>query len=274
LDNRLFVAYKPKNISSNRFLGKLKKKYGVKKAGYSGTLDPFACGVLIVAFGQFTKLFRFLQKSPKTYKATLWLGANSPTLDIEKIEKVSLIGQIESALIKDVLSSLKGKIRYLPPKYSAKKIGGKKAYELARAEEEIKLKQIESVIDEIKLLHYMHPYLTFEITISEGGYVRSIGEMIAKKLGTCGSLTYLERVKEGKFVYDNGKALKLPEFLDMEENFYMGSKDDILLGKKIKKNDFKIQKTGQYFIILDKMLSIIEISDEDVRYIINRVELC
>ena len=274
MDNRLFVAYKPKNISSNRFLGKLKKKYGVKKAGYSGTLDPFACGVLIVAFGQFTKLFRFLQKSPKTYKATLWLGANSPTLDIEKIEKVSLIGQIESALIKDVLSSLKGKIRYLPPKYSAKKIGGKKAYELARAEEEIKLKQIESVIDEIKLLHYMHPYLTFEITISEGGYVRSIGEMIAKKLGTCGSLTYLERVKEGKFVYDNGKALKLPEFLDMEENFYMGSKDDILLGKKIKKNDFKIQKTGQYFIILDKMLSIIEISDEDVRYIINRVELC
>ena len=79
--NRLFVAYKPKGMVSNHFLSRLKRKYSDKKAGFSGTLDPFAQGVLIVAFGQFTKLFRFLKKAPKRYRATLWLGAYSPTLD-------------------------------------------------------------------------------------------------------------------------------------------------------------------------------------------------
>ena len=89
MNNRLFVAYKPSNISSNFFLSRIKRTYGVKGAGFSGTLDPFAKGVLIIAFGQFTKLFRFLKKAPKRYRATLWLGAYSPTLDIEKVERVT-----------------------------------------------------------------------------------------------------------------------------------------------------------------------------------------
>ncbi|NOX15711.1 MAG: tRNA pseudouridine(55) synthase TruB, partial [Epsilonproteobacteria bacterium] len=89
--NRIFVANKPKGISSNFFLKKIKRRYDIKKAGFSGTLDPFASGVLIVAFGQFTKLFRFLDKTPKRYIATLWIGASSPTLDIEKIENVKTI---------------------------------------------------------------------------------------------------------------------------------------------------------------------------------------
>ena len=83
--NRLFVIDKPKNISSNFYLKRIKWKYKVKKAGFSGTLDPFANGCLITAFGQYTKLFRFLKKTPKIYRATLWLGADSETLDIEKI---------------------------------------------------------------------------------------------------------------------------------------------------------------------------------------------
>ncbi|HHD83732.1 MAG TPA: tRNA pseudouridine(55) synthase TruB, partial [Campylobacteraceae bacterium] len=76
--DRLFVAYKPAGIGSNRFLSQIKRRYGIKKAGFSGTLDPFAQGVLIIAFGKYTKLFRFLKKAPKTYRATLWLGAGSP----------------------------------------------------------------------------------------------------------------------------------------------------------------------------------------------------
>ncbi|MEJ2414716.1 MAG: tRNA pseudouridine(55) synthase TruB, partial [Sulfurimonas sp.] len=75
--NRLFVAYKPAGIGSNLFLSKLKRKYQVKKAGFSGTLDPFAKGVLVIGFGSHTKLFRFLNKTPKKYRATLWLGAKS-----------------------------------------------------------------------------------------------------------------------------------------------------------------------------------------------------
>ena len=81
--NRLFVAYKPSGIGSNLFLLKLKKKYKPKKAGFSGTLDPFAKGVLLIGFGSHTKLFRFLDKTPKKYRATLWLGAKSDSLDSE-----------------------------------------------------------------------------------------------------------------------------------------------------------------------------------------------
>jgi len=85
--NRLFVAYKPTGISSNFFLNRLKRKYNTKKVGFSGTLDPFAKGVLLIGMGSYTKLFRFLNKAPKTYRATLWLGAKSDSLDTEMIEK-------------------------------------------------------------------------------------------------------------------------------------------------------------------------------------------
>jgi len=138
--NRLFVAFKPAGVSSNYFLRSLKRKYQIKKAGYSGTLDPFADGCLIVAFGQYSKLFRFLKKVPKRYRATLFLGAQSETLDIEKINNIIKVEPISKDVVKNVLHSLIGDLRYLPPKYSAKKINGKKAYELARENKEFELK--------------------------------------------------------------------------------------------------------------------------------------
>jgi len=81
MKNKLFVVNKPLHISSNFYLRKIKRKYKVKKAGFSGTLDPFACGCLIVAFGQYSKLFQFLKKTPKKYRATIWLEAISDSLD-------------------------------------------------------------------------------------------------------------------------------------------------------------------------------------------------
>lgn len=95
--NKIFAAFKPKGLSSNAFLSTLKKKYKNKKAGYSGTLDPFAKGVLIVAFGQYTKLFRFLKKTPKTYKATLWLGVYSLSLDDQNIKEIQNIKEFDLA---------------------------------------------------------------------------------------------------------------------------------------------------------------------------------
>ena len=272
--HRLFVAYKPTNISSNQFLSKLKRKYHVKKAGFSGTLDPFACGVLIVAFGKYTKLFRFLKKSPKTYQATLWLGTTSPTLDIEKVQKITPIKPISKTDIKNTLQSFKGEIEYFPPKYCAKKVDGKRAYTLARESLEVDLKKIKSTIFDIKLLHYSHPFITFEITISEGGYIRSIANLIATQLGYDGILSYLKRVKEGEFIYENEKALNPIEYLNIKENFYLKDPIDIILGKKLQLKEFKITKNGIYFINLDKMLSIIEIKDEKVSYLINGVTIC
>jgi len=127
-------------------MGHVKRKYRTKKVGFSGTLDPFATGCLIVATGQYTKLFQYLDKAPKSYRATLWLGANSPTLDIEKVDHIEKLKPFDTQIIESALGSLKGELTYFPPKFCAKKINGKRAYALARAGEEIALKRITSTI--------------------------------------------------------------------------------------------------------------------------------
>jgi tRNA pseudouridine55 synthase len=272
--NRLFVTYKPSNISSNRYLSTVKKRYGVKKAGFSGTLDPFAKGVLIVAFGQYTKLFRFLKKSPKRYRATLWLGAESETLDMERIATVKTTTPSDVERIKEIFESLIGDIEYLPPKFSAKKIKGVRAYDLMREGKDVELKSIITTIYDIKLLHYSHPFITFEIEVSEGGYIRSIGKIIAEKLETVGALSSLERLSEGEFKYEDERALNPLPFLNLKENFYLGDRNDLILGRKLSINYIKIKKNGNYFINLDTILSIISITDEKVKYILNGVKLC
>jgi tRNA pseudouridine55 synthase len=271
--NLLFVAKKPMFISSNKFLNQLKRKYSIKKMGFSGTLDPFACGVLIIATGQYTKLFRFLKKTPKTYITTLMLGAYSPTHDIEKIEKIENTPKLKTEKIKEILNSFKGRQSQLPPRYSAKKINGIRAYKLNNSDEFLD-KKIEIEIFDIELINYSHPFITFKASVSEGTYIRTLGFDIAKKLGTIGSLTYLERVNEGKFFYECEKKLNPLEYLNLEENFYLNNTNNLLLGKKLSINDFKIIKKGKYFVRYDKFFAIIEIIDNKVKYILNRIELC
>ena len=274
LQNRLFVAYKPASIGSNRFLSQIKRRYGVKKAGFSGTLDPFAKGVLIIAFGQYTKLFRYLKKAPKRYRATLWLGAQSPTLDIEKVSQISEVKSLDTKRIEALFADLIGQISYLPPKYSAKKIEGRRAYDLARADQDFELKTVESTIYELNLVHYTHPFLTFDITISEGGYVRSIAQIIAQRLETVGTLSALERVNEGDFVYQDELPLDPIHYLDLPRNRYLGDTEDILLGRKLKRSDFKIQNEGEYLLVYDTILSIIAITEDGVEYRLNGVKRC
>ncbi len=272
--NRLFVANKPKGISSNFFLRKIKKKYNIKKAGFSGTLDPFASGVLIMAFGQFTKLFRFLDIAPKRYRATLWIGAYSPTLDTEKIERVKQLAPFSMDSINIIAKSFLGEIEYLPPKYCAKKVNGQRAYKLARQNSEFELKKIKSIIYDFKVLHYAHPFLTFELSISEGGYVRSIGQLFAKKLGMDGVLSSLTRLSEGNFVYEDERPLNPLDFISIDKNSYLGEMSDIDLGRKLQKNMFEKQENGIYKIIDSDFLALIEISDDEVKYLLNKVKLC
>lgn len=272
--NRLFVAYKPSGLSSNQLLGQLKRRYKVKKAGYSGTLDPFAKGVLIIAFGNHGRLFRFLNKTPKRYRATLWLGAYSPTLDIEKIETVSDMQPVEIEGIESILRSLTGILTYLPPKYSAKRIEGRRAYEFAREGKEVDLREITSTIYDLTLVHYCHPFITFEATVSEGTYIRSLGEMIAKRLGADGALSALERLNEGQFVYENEVSLDVKTSLGITKNRYNGTLQTILLGQPLKREDFDLQENGTYWIDNGDTISILEITPEGVRYILNKVEAC
>ena len=272
--NKIFVAYKPTGLSSNQFLGKLKRKYKVKKAGYSGTLDPFAKGCLIIAFGNFTRFFRFLDKSPKTYRATLWLGAQSDTLDIEQVSDPKIIEPFEEEKIASILEGLKGDLEYTPPSFCAKKINGVRAYDLARAGEEVELKKIKSTIFDISLTHYCHPFVTFEATVSEGTYIRSLGEIISKKLGVDGALSALERLREGSFRYNNENSISPLDALPMERITFKGDIEDIWLGKKIALENLSSQKDGVYLLHDEKLAAVLEIKDQKVSYLLNKVDLC
>jgi len=269
--NRLFVVNKPIFRTSNGYMGYVKRKYGTKKVGFSGTLDPFATGCLIVATGQYTKLFQYLAKTPKSYRATLWLGANSPSLDIEKVDSIVDVAELPLDIVERSVASLKGKLDYYPPKFCAKKIDGKRAYELAREGLDVELKSITSTIYEIKLLHYTHPFVHFEATVSEGTYIRSLGAMIADDLGVDGTLSSLYRIHEGKFYYDDEVALDPFEHLALPKNRYLGDEEYLELGKKLSVEYFESREDGVYLIETSNFFSIIEMLDSVVKYRFNRI---
>ena len=252
-------------------MGYVKRKYNTKKVGFSGTLDPFATGCLIVATGQYTKLFQYLNKTPKSYKATLWLGANSPSLDIEKVDSIKEVTSFSEAKIQEILLSLKGELTYYPPKFCAKEINGKRAYELARAGEEVALKTITSTIYDIHLINYNHPFVHFEAKVSEGTYIRSLGALIADKLGVDGTLSSLHRIHEGQFYYDNEKALNPFTHLALPSNAYTGDETYMELGKKLSIEYFEVQDDGVYLIETSHFFSIVEIIDNEVKYRFNRI---
>ena len=268
--NRLFVAYKPPHIGSNQFLGRLKRKYGVKKAGFSGTLDPFACGCLIVAFGNYTKLFNHLQKTPKTYRATMWLGVNSPSLDIENIESIEMVPKLDATLIQKTIESLKGQKSYTAPKFSAKRIRGKRAYDLARANEAFTPPTLTATIYSAKFINYNHPFITFEVSVSEGTYIRSLCELVAQELQVQATLSYLKRINEGKFFYEEEKSLDPMQYLSMEQNYYEDL-EWVLLGKKLEIEKLRNKEDGIYFIELDEHFSIIEVKEKKITYLKNRI---
>jgi len=270
--NLLFVTDKPIFVSSNRFMNRIKRKYGTKKVGFSGTLDPFATGCLIVATGQYTKLFQYLDKTPKTYRATLWLGAESASLDIENILRVTGTSRTDERTLRSVLASLEGELEYPPPKYSAKKIQGIRAYDIMRKGGDAEMKHIRSTVYELRLLHYRHPFVTFEATVSEGTYIRSLGAMIAERLGVPGTLSSLRRLREGKFLIGGEEPLDPLEYLAPPRNPYFGDPAFLELGKKLQKRFFEHQENGLYIVETENFFSILEFHDEGITYRLNRIK--
>ncbi|CUV65264.1 tRNA pseudouridine synthase B [Sulfurovum sp. enrichment culture clone C5] len=271
--NLLFVANKPIFRSSNSYMNVMKRKYNTKKIGFSGTLDPFATGCLIVATGQYTKLFQFLDKTPKTYSATIWLGVKSTSLDIERVENIRDTEPLELEKIKNAITSLKGEVSYYPPQFCAKKVEGIASYKNARNGIKTDLKKIISSVYDIEMLSYNHPFISFKATVSEGSYIRSLGEIICKKLEIEGTLSSLKRINEGNFKFENEKPLNPLDFISLERNEYLKDIMDIELGKKLSLDDFKIKNSGVYLVVTNNFFSIIEIKDDNVAYKINRMPL-
>ncbi len=279
--NCIFVAKKPLFISSNHYLTLLKQRFGERKAGFSGILDPFACGALLVAFGQYTKLFHYLEKSPKVYQATLWLGMESDSLDLENVRQVQSVPKFSQSKIESILQDFVGAVQFVPPKYSAKKIQGIQAYKLARTgkEELLKknLKEQIMLVKKIEFLRYSHPFVSFRVCVNEGAYIRSLGELIAKRLNCKGSLSYLERISEGGLCYEGEKLLNPLEILPFKKLDFCG--DSVLHslvqdGKRLSSKMLKINEFGKYIVQFEDFFSIISYENQSLQYLVNRIPLC
>lgn len=195
------ILDKPQGFSSNYFLRKIQYELQAKKAGHIGTLDPFATGVLPLAFGEATKLIPYLEGNEKTYEFNLEFGSSTTTGDIEgEILETSPKIPLKKDLI-EIIPNFIGEISQTPPKYSAIHINGKRAYDLARNGQDFEIPKRTVTIKNLELKDYNKQTKTasFIVTCSKGTYVRTLGEDIAKSLGTLGHLTSLRRTKSSFF---------------------------------------------------------------------------
>ncbi len=194
--------YKPKGITSFDVIYKLRKIFGIKKIGHAGTLDPLADGVLPVAIGNASRLIECL-KGDKAYVAKIFFGANSTTYDDEG-EKIQIAQpNFSKADFLDVLPKFIGKIKQIPPMYSAIKVNGKKLYELARqGKEEIELLPRDVEIYDIQLLEFNLPSVTISVSCSSGTYIRSLAYDLGSVFGCGAYIKELKRTKSNGFEID------------------------------------------------------------------------
>jgi len=213
--------YKPSGPTSHDVVNRLRKITGIKKIGHAGTLDPFASGVLICAIGRAaTKEINQFVKLDKKYIAQITLGKQTNTFDRtgDFIDNNLLLKNIKEIDIRKCLESFLGKQKQIPPMFSAKKIKGKKLYELARAGIEIKREKIDIEIFDIKLLKYSFPSLEILVHAISGTYIRSLASDIGRSLGYGAYLEELERTAIGNIKIEDSINLEeinkdnLPEF--------------------------------------------------------------
>ena len=212
--NGIVIIDKPPGLTSRDVVNIVSKKFNTKKVGHTGTLDPLATGVLVVAINRATKLVDMLTASDKEYVAECVFGINTDTLDIEGNVLSTEDAIISESDIINVLNSFKGTYNQEVPAYSAVKINGKKLYEYARENIEVKLPSREINIYDINLIDKPiykdnHTKITFKVKVSKGTYIRSLIRDIAKKLNTVGIMTNLRRIEQGKFWIED--AVKLDD---------------------------------------------------------------
>lgn len=193
-----------------RLRGAITRRTGIKKmkVGHAGTLDPLATGVMIVCTGKATKRIEELQSGVKEYIATVALGATTPSYDLEtEIDATYPTDHITEDKVREVLASFIGKIEQVPPKYSACKVNGKRAYEIARKGKDVELKPKTLVIDEIELIDYSRTELQIRVVCSKGTYIRALARDIGERLGTGAHLSALRRTRVGMVKISDCKSI-------------------------------------------------------------------
>lgn len=197
------------------------------KVGHAGTLDPLATGVMIVVTGRSTKLIEQLQAGVKEYVATIRLGATTPSFDLEtEIDATYPTTHITRELIDDALKAFHGRIEQVPPSFSACKVDGQRAYQMARKGEEVELKPKVLVIDEIEVLSFdpVKMDLTLRIVCSKGTYIRALARDIGAALSSGGHLVALRRTRVGEVSIDD--CLDIDRVVEIIRNAPLEFPDD------------------------------------------------
>jgi len=240
----ILIIDKPVGLTSHDVVARLRRILKTKRIGHTGTLDPFATGVLVMLVGKATRLAQFLDRDAKEYEAVIRFGFETDTGDGTGRRKAKGEGRKAEELkieeIENVLASFRGEIEQTPPMYSAKKVDGKKLYELARKGVEIERKPVKVSIYELKIIEPQRAQRNTEkeiidqkpktedyalrVACSAGTYVRTLAEDIGKKIGVGAHLAELRRTKAGKF--DLSKAVTME---DLEEIVAAAKLNDILI---------------------------------------------
>ena len=262
--NGLLVVNKDKDMTSRDVVNIISRKFNTKKVGHTGTLDPIARGVLVVAIGRYTKLVDIITSNIKEYVAEMKLGILTDTLDTTGtiLDKKDYNFSKEELI--NVLNSFKTTYMQEVPKYSAVKINGKKLYEYARENREIELPKREVTIYDIELLEYEGDTIKFRVLVSKGTYIRSLIRDIAEKLNTYASMSDLNRTKQGIFDINNSYSL---EDINNDKYELLTYKDIFKEYKHIELNDsdyFKVKNGQRMKFDIDESLVLLTYNNEYV----------
>ena len=226
--NGIINVYKQKGYTSFDVCAVMRGILGQRKVGHTGTLDPDAEGVLPVCVGNATKLCDMLTDKSKEYVATFVLGIKTDTLDISGTVLEERKPTVSEEDLRAAINSFIGGYEQLPPMYSAKKIDGKKLYEIARSGKEVERKAVFVEIKDIETMDISYPYVTIRVSCGKGTYIRSLCEDIGSKCGELACMTSLKRTRVGNFTVD--KALTLDEITAL--------RDDNKLSEAVTNTDF------------------------------------
>ena len=199
LNSNFYLINKPKSWTSQDLCSKFKKLYNFNKVGHSGTLDPNATGLMLIATNKYTKLFDYITNKDKTYVVKTLFGYDSETLDIdsnyEKIHEIDL-NKIKDEFI-NAVNNKKGESLQIPPKYSAVKVKGKRLYKYAREGKEVEIPKRKINVKKIEIIKIDNETAEIKVKVSEGTYIRSLISDIAKSLNTVAIVSDLERISIG-----------------------------------------------------------------------------
>ena len=204
---------KPLNLTSTDAVSRVRRAFNAQKAGHAGTLDPLASGVLPIALGEATKTVPYLMEADKTYRFTITWGATTASFDLEGAVIATSDVRPTADQVRAALPAFVGEIQQVPPIYSAIKVDGERAYDLAREGVEVELKPRPVVIHRAELMDATADAVTLEIDCGKGTYVRALVRDLAETLGACGHVSALRRTRVGRFSEQN--AISLEKLTDL-----------------------------------------------------------